>query len=823
MWSTLLALEPPQWPPRSPYEAIISSPTGRRKLQQRQNRTSPSPLPVKKSATITKLRPDRTVDYEPPMEGEEEEEDEETLRLQLRALEAKLKLKKLQNKKAKVAALESGSDVENEASGATRSVSRATSVLSSRRGNRTEGTSLARSKSSGDIQVPLSPNKQRIIAQEQRSPGRVLLGIDKGLSAKHVSLRRAPSLRTTSATNDDPFGPTLRSIESRAGDRLNSALNGDGGRTSLKSFNERIAESREREKSGRERQEKAAKFQRQRSKGFGIQQHDLDTFKAAAAADAQRSDSQQEHLKNERGFTRAEVLNAVNRPAGGLIQRTESIQSKTQRTTSSSGLPSIEPSARPKSVASSYATSTAERSIRRDSVSLSNDSSQPDTPGDPALFEGFSSTNLSRRILPHSFLSRTLESKHPVLIPALLRDVTAPEFSLPTSLEDKDLVVFGIIASKSDPIAHKDTHKAQNQSTKDLTSTEEADESKANVKGKYMAFTLTDLKWTLDLYLFDTAFTRHRKLIPGTLIAVLNPNIMPPPPGRTDTGRWSLCLNSSDDTILEIGTSKDLSWCKATKKDGQRCPAWVDCRKTDFCEFHVDRNVERTRRGRMEVQGMSAPFAPGGKSVGRHDFFGSTARRRGQGGNGERDDGLLREGRQYDRGVHSTYFITPHMGGRSAANLLDADEDGGGRGSREERARRALAEREKENEIAKKLGEGGNGAGAEYLRLRQPDGRSVPARDIGQMRETRDAGETAPDVEALGLKRNRAADVLLSPLKRKHSSAAGGGGTAKKRTRFVTAKGIREAGRESLGGAVGTVTRKAVGRRDYGDDELDIY
>ena len=786
-------------------------------MQQRQSRLSPSPSPLKKSTTTPKLRPNEKLDYGLSIE-DEDDEDEETLQLRLEALEAKLKLKKLQSKKARVAASRSGSDVENGAGGAARSPSRATSLRSSVTEGHREGHNLVRSKSHGDIQVPLSPDKQRIVTQEHKSPGRVVLGIDKGLNAKDVSLRRAPSLRTASVAHGDPFGPKLKSIEPQAGNTPRGVLNRDDGRTLPKSFNERISESRQREKNERERQERLERLRHQRSTGFGVQQHELDNFKAASIVDAPQSDSHHKSLKSERDFTREEVLRSVNKPSGGLVERNSTFSSvrNSRRTTSSSTVTSLEPSAQPKSTAPSHATPASGRRQGQASVSLSDGSSRPNTPSDPALFEEFSSTNLCRRILPHSFLSRTLESKTSVLIPTLLRDVKTPDFSLPTTLEDKDLVLFGIIASKSDPLSHKDTHKTQeNNRESRLTSGNEADESNANVRGKYMAFTLTDLKWTLDLYLFDTAFIRHRKLTPGTLIAVLNPNIMPPPPGRTDTGRWSLCLNSSDDTILEIGTAKDLNWCKATKKDGKRCAAWVDVRKTEFCEFHVDRGVEQTRRGRMEVQGMSAPFAPGGKGAGRHGYFGSTTRRRGQRGGTERDDGLLKEGRQYDRSVHSTYFIAPHTVGRSAASLLDADEDGGGRGGREERARRALAEKEKEREIAKILGEGGNGAGAEYLRSRHVDGRPISAKGIGEARETRrEDGKDPRDAESLGLKENRARDVLLSPLKRK-SSTASNGGTIRKKTRFVTAKGIREAGRESLGGP-GTVTMG-----EY--DGLDIY
>ena len=747
---------------------------------------------------------------QPSIQAEEDDdEDEETLQLRLQALEAKLKLKRLQNKKARGA--NTSSDAENEGFDKAASNVRAETSLPSRRVQ--EPTGLLRSKSAGNVQVPLSPERKPIPVQEQKSPGRVLLGIDKGLSARHVSLRRAPSSLSSKPSKEDPFGGPVRPAASRAESRSAGTLSARYNRTGLKSFNERIAESRKHEQDERERQAKAGKLRAQKSKGFGIQESEIEAFKAASEKEC-TSRTQEALEEHQRGFSRADVVKAFNKPASGLLGRTGSV---TRRDDQTDRGPSIVSQRQEPSNSISRNPSLKAKPTRPGSVSLS-DESRPSTPADPAMFEAFSHTNLSRRILPHTFLSRALEHKTPIRIPTLLKDIVAPSFSLPPQLEEQDFVVLGIIASKSSPLTHKGTHKPQATKPSNLTSTEEAAASEANVKDKYMVFTLTDLKWTLDFYIFSTAYVRFRKLQPGTVIAILNPAIMPPRPGKTDTNRWSLTLNSSDDTILEIGTAKDLGWCKAMKKDGNPCNAWVDNRKNDYCEFHVDRNVEQARRGRMEVQGMSAPFAPGGKGAGRHGFFGSTRRSKKDESN-ERGGGLLKEGPQYDRSVHSTYFINSHMGNRSAANLLDADEDSAMHGSREERVRRTFAEQEKEREIARRLGDGGNGTGAEYLRLHQ----GSTFQTVRQSTTDTTISE-ASDARSLGLKNNKAGSVMLSPLKRKASLArrarekdgneVDDPGPKRKKTRFVTAKGIREAGRESLIG-----TGSGIG---HGDVDLDI-
>ena len=609
------------------------------------------------------------------------------------------------------------------------------------------------------------------------------------------------------------------------------------GLSGIKSFNDRIAESRQQERQDIERREKREALRRNRSKGFGVNQDEIERFKNASAVEAAPHGSLQRRGSERRVFSRDEVLNAYNKPAGGLA-RSNTYSSQGDRTHDKRATnASSENPGRPRSAASQAAFSTKESRSQYPSNTSSEDLSQSATAtGDPSLYEGFSSTNLSHRALPHSFLTRTLEGKTPLMIPDLLRDVKAPDFSLPASIEENDYVVFGIVASKSDPIAHKDPHKTQQApDSATMTSQQEADASHANVGGNYMALTLTDLAWTLDLFLFASAFPRYRKLAPGTLVAILNPSIMPPKPHMLHTGKWALTLHSADDTVLEVGTAKDLGWCRATKRDGKPCRAWVDARKAEYCDFHVDLNVEKVRRGRMETQGTGGMFAPGGKAAPRSGFFGGSGRGgkhgRGRDGGRARDDGLLKEGKQVDR-THGTYFMVPssvsmpnldHFAapGRrpTAANLLDTMDDdntvGALRGlTRAERTRRALAEKEREREVARKLGDLGGGSGAEYLRARAGERRPVPGgREAGRGggADGDTAGAKAVSLTSeVGARGRSASGVLLSPVKAKRKRAEDGSsvrsqdggreaGTEKKKTRFVTAKGIREAGRDSLG------------------------
>lgn len=770
----------PRWPPRSPHEALLSSPSGRNKLRQYNDRTSPSPSPLKKSTTTPNLS--RT--QRPALQDadEEDDEDEETLQLRLDAIEARLKLKKLQQKKAK--AVSTSSDVENERPIDKR---RTASVSKPRQHYELDEP---RPKSSAGSQIPVSPARKRKPIEEAKSPGRVLLGIDKGLKGRNISLKRPPA-KSQQTAGDDPF-MSRRSTQAQSRSDIFSNNTGGSCRDSpvkSKTFSERIAETRQLDK---EQKERASRIRKQKSTGFGVQDHEIERFKSAA--DAEVSKPRPEVATRRDGFSRDEVLKAVNRSNGTVTRNDTSSRASTQRRKSNE-----------------QADSTASRKQSRDLTTSKPGPSEPevqDPSQDSNLYDSFSGFHLSKRILPHAFLNRTFDSKPIATLPDLLGSVKSPNYTLPPEY-DTDFVVLAVIASKSSPLSHKDAHKS---TTSESTSIAEAVESEQNARGKYMVLTLTDLKWSLDLYLFTTAYTRFWKLSPGTLIAILNPSIMPPPPGKADTGRFSLVLNSSDDTVLEIGTSRDLGWCKSIRRDGKQCGSWIDKRHTEVCEFHVDRVIERTRAGRMEVNGISAPFGPKGRSGGRTGFWGGKGRRGEEKGN---DNGLLKEGAQYDRRLGSSYFITPRLPSTfdrgSAASLLDAEGGLGRGGSKEERTRKRLAEQEKEREIARRLGEGGNGMAAEYLRMKH-DGPIPKAGGASQETNVVDAKE-------LGLVGNRACDVQLSPAKKRKAGEAWGTGEekGKKKTRFLTSKGIKMAGRESGGGDIWLEAG-----REGSEDELEV-
>lgn len=796
------------WPPKSPKDALLSSPNGRKRYEEMQRRRQALVSPLKRPVAATPTSQSKASRLLADGMGDnEEEEDEEVLQLKLAAIEARLKLKQLQKNKGKP------SDDDD-------SLPRPASARGQDRTSRLGAMSPPppRCKSQlDDVQVPLSPTRRPAAPTEPASPRRVVLGIDKGLKGHDISLKR-PSSAKAGSRPTSRFGARDGAVSrnsSDLGSRPQSSASSNDGVKRPKSFSERIAESRNAEKARLERSERAERIQANRSSGFQLDKAEVEGFKAAAAE--ARTDAPPKSPTRSRpaeNFTRDDVLRSYNglQPSGR--KRSHTAPSRENALTKETR-PYLHKRSNKSEIESprphSFQDSTADE-----------ETSLEKTP-DSSKFEPYSELHLSNRILPHSFLTRNLSNKKVLRIPDLLRIIKAPDFQLPEDI-DSDWVVLGIVASKSEPKQIKGSVPV----TKDA---DPFDDGLNNTK-RYMAITLTDLTWSIDLFLFDTAFPRYYRLSEGALIAILNPNIMPPPKGKIDTNRFSLSITSSDDKVLEIGFAKDIAYCKAVKKDGNPCQAWIDGRKTEFCDFHVDLQVRRTQAGRMGVNNGTGMLGPGGRSGQRTGFFGGAKRPNNN------QNGLKPDGARYDWSSQSVYYVAPGRKtgggcgggsffpgpiGQSAARLIDADDEdpfiaagmmGRGSENKEERLRKRLANQQRERDIAQKLiTNNDGGVGAEYLRART----DMPDKNQENLKPSMPSSNTAASLGLTGFR--KASTVKLSPLKRANDKPHGSG---VKKTRFITTKGIKEAGRESLAGSSDALVKADNNEDDDDDDELDI-
>lgn len=745
--------------------------------------------PLKRSSTTPNFRSkaNQVLDED----EEDGEDDEETLQLQLAEIKARLKLKQLQKKRGRSGTTSSqGEDGEDENASSKPEVG-----PSSRAKNNAPipriPRSVPRKSHLDEVQVPVSPTRRESFAPEPWSPQRYRMGIDKGWKASDASLKRPPSSRTERRPNSQLGNRT--GAKSNSNDLLASRPQtspGGGGLHRIKSFSERLAEGRAAEKS---RIERAERVQANRNSAFQVDKSQVEAFKAAAENE-RPSSSTVKREPQAQSFTREEIMRSLDKPRSKGMTRSQTTPNVRRKANGVNEAQSEVPDGTP-------------------------------NPPDSSKFESYSSLHLSTRILPHSFLSRTLADKTVLRIPDLLRTVKAPAFELPEEI-DGDFVVLGIVASKSD------TKRKQEPGSTTTQKTDSYDDGTNNTLN-YMAITLTDLKWTIDLFLFDSAFPRYYRISEGTLIAILNPTIMPPPKHKLDSNRFSLALSSSDDKVLEVGHAQDIGFCKAVRKDGKTCQSWVDSRKTEYCDFHVDIQVRRTQGQRMGVNSDSGMYGPGGQSGSRTGFFGGDGAKKGRGrGNGARQ-GLKSEGPQYDWSSQSTYYVAPsarnyassHHPGGTNDPFIAAGMTGRGMENKEQQMRKRLATQQREREITQKLVSGrAGGVGAEYLRTRTANESPSTNGNKDNPSTTPSTPKALPSSTSLNLASfGRAKNVHLSPMKRGHDGDKPHGSGVKK-TRFLTANGIREAGRDSLGGSSEATLggRQIISDDDDDDDELEF-
>ncbi|CZR36607.1 hypothetical protein LB506_005943 [Fusarium annulatum] len=737
-----------QWPPRSPHEALLSTPRGRERY--RQMMTSPSPSPSKRARNLPSMN------LMAEIENDEDDEDEETLQLKLQEIQARLKLKKLKAAKSK----KSEESVEQLHTTTSELVISTQVPSRSRRATTPTREPLARQQN--HVEVPASPVRRVQEPSVQTSPSRVLLGIDKGLKARDISLKRAPSYRDSQTSTEIGQTGYLRRSRSKTTGSGNSSFSSE---SRPMSFNERLVSARTDEAARAQRQKDIQKL---RSNAFSISQDEMEQYKKKAI------EIPDEPLQAP-SFSREEII-GTTKPVG--LQRSYTV-----------------PNVQAPEKRAPVPTSTA---LVRQKKTHPGEVSEEQAAG----FEPYSSFHLSKRILPHGVLARHVSGKQAYTIKDVLKVVKAPDFALPDV--EQDIVVFGILAKKSEPRAHKPTQK----------------NGKIEDRGKYMVMTLVDLEWELDLFLFNSGFTKYWKLTEGTVIAILNPTIMPPPPGRHDTGKFSLVINSDDDSIIEVGTSRDLGGCQSVKKDGDLCGVWINKKRTHHCEFHSNEALRKQRSTRMEVNGSSF----GARKNNSRELISWGAEKKKE------------ASKKYDWETKTHWFASRSM---SAADLIDGkDRTPNDRKERAEFLKRDLEAKEKEREIMKKLGQVGSAAGREYMRQAGSRAALPAGGNSTQPSSAAQASEEAyrPDAKSLGLL-GKDSDIHLSPVKRKRpdssqaslqaGSAISNGPTAfgwgsnlkdklskmkegeklrkdeqppvRKKTRFVTDKGIREAGRESLG------------------------
>ncbi|XP_075980020.1 minichromosome maintenance 10 homolog [Anticarsia gemmatalis] len=126
--------------------------------------------------------------------------------------------------------------------------------------------------------------------------------------------------------------------------------------------------------------------------------------------------------------------------------------------------------------------------------------------------------------------------------------------------------------------------------------------AKKSQKGnQFIIWTLSDLKddmKTVSMFLFRKAYNDLWKTPEGTVVAVLNPNVLDRSQNSADQASLSV---ETPDRVMILGQSKDLGVCKSRKKNGEPCTAFVNLSQCEHCVYHVKQEYQKYSR-RQELQ-----------------------------------------------------------------------------------------------------------------------------------------------------------------------------------------------------------------------------
>lgn len=394
-----------QWPPRSPYEVLMASPSGRQRLQDRRQQAedrSPSPSPLRRPMSSSKALQELAAEAE-------DEEDEETLQLQLREIQMKLKLRKLREAKK-------GADSEETAHG-SQSSSRTDSQRTSPSKALRSSTFQPRLRQP-EVQVPLSPTGDRNAPDDPVSPARARLGLSTAAKAQDISLKRARD------------GTQIRRSDSQR-----ATGSGEAPRA-VSSFSQKLARSQQDQL---EQQTKNDRIERSRRAGFGDRPKSM-----ASSREKTRSDNgSQRRLGGER------MPSPVK---GGATIRQERSRDAQSRAKVAKFSHQDAPHSRPE-----YDGHDCDTTMDDTGLAFPTENKQ-----DGSGFDPFSGIHLSKRHIQHVDVARSLEGSEIYSLPRLLKEVKAPDYDPPDC--EADYVVFGILASKTSPFNQKVGHRTNDES-----------------------------------------------------------------------------------------------------------------------------------------------------------------------------------------------------------------------------------------------------------------------------------------------------------------------------------------------------------------------
>lgn len=121
-------------------------------------------------------------------------------------------------------------------------------------------------------------------------------------------------------------------------------------------------------------------------------------------------------------------------------------------------------------------------------------------------------------------------------------------------------------------------------------------DTKTSQKGtSYCIWKISDLSddlKTVTVFLFSNAYKQLWKTITGSVISILNPNVLE---SKDNVDQATLSIDNPQKMMI-LGRSKDMGKCKSVKKNGNACTAVVNTSRCEYCIYHVKQEYKKCSR-----------------------------------------------------------------------------------------------------------------------------------------------------------------------------------------------------------------------------------
>ena len=201
---------------------------------------------------------------------------------------------------------------------------------------------------------------------------------------------------------------------------------------------------------------------------------------------------------------------------------------------------------------------------------------------DPA-YDIYSKMYISKRYIPESVLKDQISDTPTLRLPELFAKL--PQYI--QQLRDMNFIVVGVVTRKN--IGYTN-----------------------NGRSKYIKMQISNFHTDIMLLLYDEAQQKHFKVHTGSLIAIMNPEILDANYQRYDKKKGSysyfMLKVASHTSIIEYARARDVGTCLGNGKTP--CKQLVNLRESRYCPTHQEQKIDRNASNRNEMGSNYRTFAP---------------------------------------------------------------------------------------------------------------------------------------------------------------------------------------------------------------------